>query len=84
MIPLLREDAHALGQRLRLIGLTDQGCDRLRTTYPEAFAFESDRALSDYLYSADDLRNLPGRRYQPKRNHINRFRPNIPTIATRS
>ena len=73
VIPLLREDAHALGQRLRLIGLTDQGCDRLRTTYPEAFAFESDRALSDYLYSADDLRNLPGRRYQPKRNHINRF-----------
>ena len=48
------------------------------------FAFESDRALEDYVYRADDLRNLTGRRYQPKRNHINASRPNTPTTATKS
>jgi len=74
LIPLLCEDAHAHGQRLRLIGLTDEARAYLRTAHPGLFAFRSDRALEDYLYAADDLRTLPGRRYQPKRNHINRFR----------
>ena len=73
ILPLLREDAHAHGQRLRIIGLTDEGRDTIRRIVPCHFAFESDRALEDYVYNADDLRNLTGRRYQPKRNHINRF-----------
>ncbi|MDE6711102.1 MAG: phosphatidylglycerol lysyltransferase domain-containing protein, partial [Alistipes sp.] len=73
IVPALREDAHAHGQRLRLIGLTDEGREQLRRTQPGQFAFASDRALEDYIYRADDLRTLPGRRYQPKRNHINRF-----------
>lgn len=75
IIPQLREDAHAHGQRLRLIGLTDEGAEMLRHEQAccHAFAFDSDRALEDYLYTADDLRTLPGRRYQPKRNHLNRF-----------
>lgn len=73
IIPALREDAHAHGQRLRIIGLTDRGREMIRQMHIGQFAFESDRALEDYVYAADDLRNLPGRRYQPKRNHINRF-----------
>mgnify|MGYP000155174383 CR=1 FL=1 len=36
----------------------------------------------DYVYRAEDLRTLAGRRYQPKRNHINDSRPNTPTTAT--
>ena len=73
IIPALREDAHAHGQRLRLIGLTDEGREMIRNMHAGLFAFESDRALEDYVYNAEDLRNLTGRRYQPKRNHVNRF-----------
>ncbi len=73
IIPKLREDAHYHGQRLRIIGLTDEGREQIRRLHPGHFAFESDRALEDYLYAAADLRDLPGRKYQPKRNHINRF-----------
>ena len=78
IIPLLREDAHAHGQRLRIIGLTDEGRDMIRRMHVGQFAFESDRALEDYVYNAEDLRTLPGRRYQPKRNHINRFTAEYP------
>lgn len=78
IVPLLREDAHAHGQRLRLIGLTDEGRERIRRMHPGRFAFASDRALEDYIYRADDLRTLPGRRYQPKRNHFNRFTTEYP------
>ena len=73
IIPALRADAHAHGQRLRIIGLTDEGREMIRNMHAGLFAFESDRALEDYVYNAEDLRNLTGRRYQPKRNHINRF-----------
>lgn len=78
LIPTLRADAHAHGQRLRIIGLTDEGREMIRRMHIGLFAFESDRALEDYVYNADDLRNLPGRRYQPKRNHINRFLAEYP------
>lgn len=78
IIPLLREDAHAHGQRLRIIGLTDEGRDMIRRMHVGQFAFESDRALEDYVYNAEDLSTLPGRRYQPKRNHINRFTAEYP------
>lgn len=73
IIPILRDDAHAHGQRLRIIGLTDEGREMIRRMHIGEFAFESDPAMEDYVYSAGDLRDLPGRRYQPKRNHINRF-----------
>lgn len=33
-----------------------------------------DRDNSDYVYLADDLINLPGRKYHRKRNHIEKFR----------
>lgn len=78
LIPLLREDAHAHGQRLRIIGLTDQGAEQIRAAHPGAFAFDSDRDMEDYIYRTEDLRNLTGRRYQPKRNHINRFEAEHP------
>lgn len=78
IIPALREDAHAHGQRLRIIGLTDDGREMIRRMHAGQFAFESDRALEDYIYHADDLRSLTGRRYQPKRNHINRFTATYP------
>lgn len=73
LVPLLQADAEEHGQRLRILGLTERGCQMLRTVPTARFAFESDPAWADYLYAADDLRHLPGRRYQPKRNHINRF-----------
>ncbi|WP_295936984.1 GNAT family N-acetyltransferase [uncultured Alistipes sp.] len=78
ILPTLGEDAHAHGQRLRIIGITDEGREMIRRMHLCQFAFASDRAMEDYIYSADDLRNLTGRRYQPKRNHINRFMSEYP------
>jgi predicted GNAT family N-acyltransferase len=38
-----------------------------------AFAVCDNPDYRDYIYSVDDLAQLVGRKYQPKRNHINRF-----------
>ncbi len=72
MIPALEADARAVGQPLRLTGLAWEHVATLRQAMPE-FAIRHNRDFDDYLYRADDLRHLPGRHYQPKRNHINRF-----------
>ena len=41
--------------------------------WPGRFTEEEDRDGFDYLYDIDRLADLPGRRLQSKRNHINRF-----------
>ena len=39
----------------------------------ECFAICDNRDYQDYIYSVEELCNLTGRKYQPKRNHVNRF-----------
>ena len=77
LIPRLEADARAAGQPLRISGLTPEGAAAVRRAHPE-FGIWRNRDYEDYVYRADDLRNLTGRRYQPKRNHINRFMAESP------
>jgi uncharacterized protein len=39
----------------------------------EKFDIRPDRDNSDYVYLAEDLIKLPGKRYRKKKNHLNRF-----------
>ncbi|MFI3293172.1 MAG: GNAT family N-acetyltransferase [Rikenellaceae bacterium] len=73
IIPQLAQDAHTNGQRLRIIGLTDEGRSTLNAVHHDNFAFHSDRNMEDYIYLRSDLESLSGKRYQPKRNHFNQF-----------
>ena len=70
---LLRQDAFEQRSPLRLYGLSAEWRKFLEEYYPQEFAFDAPRALCDYIYRTSDLAQLPGRRYQPKRNHLNRF-----------
>jgi len=45
-------------------------------TDDKIFEVTSDRAASDYVYLASDLINLPGRKYDGKRNQIKQFLSN--------
>ena len=73
LLSLLEGDAAAMGQPLRLIGLTSEGAEQLRTAAPEEWLITTDRNYYDYLYDREALAQLVGKHYQPKRNHINRF-----------
>ncbi|MCR4832426.1 MAG: phosphatidylglycerol lysyltransferase domain-containing protein [Butyrivibrio sp.] len=48
---------------LKILGLCDD---------PE-YVVEEESDLKDYLYDADELRTLPGKKFQKKRNLINKF-----------
>lgn len=71
-------DARVRGLQCRLTGMTAADCALLEELYPGKFRFHPDRNSCDYIYSIENLANLPGRKYQRKRNHLNRFRQNHP------
>ena len=62
----------------RLTSLSQEDCALLEQLYPGQFRFHSDRDAYDYIYDIHDLADLKGRKYQRKRNHVNRFRQNYP------
>ena len=66
-------DAQARGIPCYLSTMTKADCEILETLYPGAFRFHSDRDSFDYVYAIDDLADLKGRKFQKKRNHMNRF-----------
>ncbi|MFI3328235.1 MAG: GNAT family N-acetyltransferase [Rikenellaceae bacterium] len=73
IIPQLAQDAHANNDRLRIIGITNEGYNSLKNCYNGDFAMHSDPNFEDYIYSREALCTLAGKKLQPKRNHINQF-----------
>ena len=41
---------------------------------PGKFQFTADRDYADYLYLRTDLATLAGKKFQSKRNHVNKFK----------
>lgn len=72
------EDARQRGIACCITGLTQENTQDLDELYPGRFRFACDRGSYDYVYSIDDLADLNGRKYQKKRNHVNRFRALYP------
>ena len=71
-------DAKARGIPCRLTGLTQEDCATLERLHPGRFRIHFDRDGFDYVYNIQDLAELKGKKYQKKRNHLNRFRQNYP------
>lgn len=74
--PVLDElEAHAKeqGHPFILRGVTDDKLPLLEAYYPNRLHIEADRDLWDYLYDAEKLATLSGKKMHGKRNHCNRF-----------
>ncbi len=63
---------------VRFVGLEKFFIEEL-AKYPDAnFEISSDRNNSDYVYLAQDLINLSGRKFHGKKNHLNQFYKDYP------
>ena len=71
-------DAAKRGIPCRFIGLTHDDCAWLEQVYPGRFHYHFDRDSFDYIYDVHDLAELKGKKFQKKRNHLNRFRQTHP------
>lgn len=74
----LIEDAKAENGRLRMLGVCPDMKRELETTMPERFTFKANRDYFDYLYLRSELSTLTGKKFQSKRNHLNKFRKSYP------
>lgn len=70
----LAEDARREGAPLCLLGICEGMCSELEAFMPGKFLFTADRDYADYLYLRTDLATLSGKKFQSKRNHINKFK----------
>lgn len=73
-VELLREYTRERGLPLRIIANKDI-TQKLTEMYPNV-GVVFNRDISDYVYLAEELENLAGRKYHGKRNHLNRFYEN--------
>lgn len=76
------QDAQERGIPCCITGLSQKDMGLLEQLYPGKFTFQCDRDSYDYVYNIDDLADLKGRKYQKKRNHINKFRLQYPDCKT--
>jgi uncharacterized protein len=67
MLQMLESKAADLSYPLKIIGVSD-GFLRAHPNLSGSFSILEDRAVSNYLYSAEALAKLPGRKYSKKRN----------------
>jgi hypothetical protein len=69
-------DAKENNHPFRIFGVTPDGKKQLESALPDTFTFTAERKYFDYIYLREDLRTLKGKKFQPKRNHINKFKKN--------
>lgn len=78
IVESLMDDARREGMKFRLLGVCCNMREELEAAFPGYFMFTVDRDYSDYIYLRSDLAALRGKKYQPKRNHINKFKAAYP------
>lgn len=70
------QDARQEKQPFRLLGVCADMREKLESVYHNDFDFVYDRDYDDYVYLHSDLATLAGKKFQPKRNFVNRFKKN--------
>ena len=92
IVPVIGNDTSRLGSFLDIAikyfeeqnlplgfrGVTKEALELIEKAKPNTFAFTEDRNVFDYMYSAESLIELKGRKFSRKRNHIKNFKKTYP------
>lgn len=81
VIELLAAHFAEIGKPFVIKAITEQQRAVLEEVLPGRFTFAEERDLEDYLYLGSDLRELKGRKYHSKRNHLSNFWRNYPQAS---
>lgn len=73
VLELILQDAKERGIPCRITNVLEEDRKELESWFPGKFLFHTNRDSFDYLYAVQDLAELKGRKFQKKRNHVNRF-----------
>lgn len=73
VIGTMEEDAASIGKRL-VLWTIEETRKKIEEAVPGRYTFSPVRASFDYIYRTDSMISLTGKKYQPKRNFISRFK----------
>lgn len=72
-LEFLEKYSRERGFPLKLYNVTQENFTQLNAWYPGEFQVEYHRDYADYVYEAEKLATLAGKKLHGKRNHINKF-----------
>ena len=78
VITAMMEDAARVGEEFRIFGADMSDFEMLQEEFFGKFRYKQERDYAEYVYLSENLRELKGRKYHQKRNHISRFLQNNP------
>lgn len=70
---MLKKDAEELGSPLVISSVTDENLKLFEELFDGQYDVSCDESSSDYIYDAEKLRTLSGKKYHKKRNHLSNF-----------
>lgn len=73
-IMTLMQYAEEQGQEFVMHCVTPEEYQELEQIFPGQFEIEYHRDIADYVYEAEKLRTLSGKKYHGKKNHCNKFK----------
>ncbi len=83
VLEMLMADARSLGDTFRMACVCPCAKGLMEESMPGAFAYSVNRDRADYLYLREKLVTLSGKKLQPKRNHISKFKRTYPNYEYR-
>ena len=69
----LADEAHSVGVPLKIHSVTPEIKAKIEDAFGERFEFTLRRDMCNYIYSAESMITLKGKKLHGKRNHINKF-----------
>ncbi len=73
-LEILKQYSEERGKPFVMYGVTPEFYEKLEAWYPGRFDVTYDRDGADYVYEAEKLETLSGKKLHAKRNHINKFK----------
>ena len=80
-IEALMSYAQEQGQEFQMHLVTPEEFEELESYFPGQFEIEYQRDIADYVYEAEKLRTLSGKKYHGKKNHVNKFKRLYPNYT---
>ncbi len=84
ILQLMLNDAKENNFRFRIHAITPEMFEKMNQAMPNTFIYRENRDFFEYIYLASDLISLSGKKFQDKRNHINRFCKSHPNFEYRT
>ncbi len=73
-LEIMIADSEERNEPFRLYALTAEMFSKVDEVMPDLFLYQQNRSWFEYLYNSEDLIHLTGKKFQSKRNHINKFK----------